>query len=352
MTAKMLAKKTGKTIKCLACSRYCNIAPNAAGFCGVRTNEKGKLKLSVYGKPCAVWADPIEKKPLFHFLPGTKSFSIGTFGCNFACDFCQNFGMSQAPQEARVHDPKNWKVYFQNMLNRCEDWSPERVVDAAVQSGSKSISFTYNEPTIFTEYAIDIMKLARKKGLKGIYVTNGYESKECWNAIKKYIDAVNIDLKAYNKNFYQKLCKVPDLEPIKESIKYAKKLGIWVEITTLLIPNLNDNENELKEMVKFLVDIDPEMPWHITAFHPDYKLVDKKPTPPASLVRAREIGRLTGLHHVYCGNVGIAYASYESTLCKRCRKDLITRIGFTVRNNNIIDGKCRFCKENVAGIWK
>ncbi|VVC04008.1 Radical SAM superfamily protein [Candidatus Bilamarchaeum dharawalense] len=348
----MLAKKFGGKLKCLACNRYCQIASDQVGFCGVRANDNGKLNLLVNNKPCAIWNDPIEKKPLFHFLPGSKSFSLGTFGCNFACEFCQNFDISQAPQEARTKDPKNWRNYFQALVNRCDSWPPERVVDAALERGAKSISFTYNEPTIFTEYALEVMKLAKKKKLKGVFVTNGYESKECWKALKGKIDAVNIDLKAYNKKFYQKLCKVPDFEPIKESIKIAKKLGIWVEVTTLIIPGWNDNETELKEEAEFLASVDKEMPWHVTAFHPMYKLLDKNPTPPEILVRAREIGKLAGLKHVYCGNVGLSYSDFETTYCPKCQKELIKRVGFSVADNNIIDGKCRFCKEKIKGVWR
>jgi pyruvate formate lyase activating enzyme len=351
--ARMLARKAGgKLIQCTACRRYCRIPEGQAGFCGVRANESGKLRLVVYGRPCAVNIDPIEKKPLFHFLPGSRSFSIGTFGCNFACSFCQNWDISQAPQEARHRDPARWKEYFGRLVERCGEWPPERVVAEAVRSGCKSISFTYNEPTIFTEYAIDVMKLARKKGLRGVYVTNGYESPECWRAIRKHIDAANIDLKAYNKRFYAELCRVPDFEPIKESIAYAKKLGIWVEVTTLIIPDWNDSGKELGAEAAFLASVDPEMPWHITAFHPEYKLLDKAPTPPESLIRAREIGKMAGIRHVYCGNMPMAYSDYETTSCPSCAKALIRRRGYTIEDNGIIDGRCRFCKAAIRGVWE
>jgi pyruvate formate lyase activating enzyme len=349
----MLAKKlSGKIVKCLACARYCQLADGQAGFCGVRVNEGGKLKLIVYGKPCAVWVDPIEKKPLFHFLPGTRSYSLGTFGCNYACVFCQNWDISQAPAEARFRDPARWRDYFKQLVDKLEELPPEKVVENAINAGAASISFTYNEPTIFTEYAIDVMKLAKKKGLKGVYVTNGYETKECWDALKGYIDAANIDLKAYNLNFYNKLCKVPEFETVKESIVYAKKLGIWVEVTTLLIPGENDNQNELMEEAKWLASVDKEMPWHVTAFHPDYKMLEKEPTPPETLIRAREIGKAAGLKHVYCGNVPFTYAHYETTFCPNCNKELITRVGFSVTSNNVIDGKCKFCNQKISGVWR
>ncbi len=267
---------------------------------------------------------------------------------------CQNSDISQAPQEARMRDPAGWRNYFQNLIDRYEYLAAETVVENAIASGCKSISFTYNEPTIFSEYAIDIMKIAKKKGLKGVYVTNGYESEECWDAIRGYIDAANIDLKAYNQKFYTELCKVPNFELVKESITYAKKLGIWVEVTTLLIPDWNDDEKELAAETKFLATVDRDMPWHVTAFHPDYKLQDKPSTQPETLIRAREIGKAAGIKHVYCGNVASAYASYETTICQnpKCGKELITRIGFSITNNNIIDGKCRFCKQKISGVWR
>ena len=349
----MLAKAIGgKTIQCLACSRYCRIPDGQAGFCGVRANDGGTLKLLVYGRPCAVWVDPIEKKPLFHFLPGSRSFSIGTFGCNYHCLYCQNSDISQAPREARQKDPKRWREYFQKLVDNCEEWPPERIVENALRNGCKSISFTYNEPAIFTEYALDVMKLAKKKGLRGVYVTNGYESRECWDALKGKIDAANIDLKAYNKKFYTELCGVPGYEPVKESIKYAKKLGIWVEVTTLIIPGWNDDEKELKAEARWLASVDPEMPWHVTAFYPNYRMLTTPPTPPDILVRAREIGKAAGLKHVYCGNVPLSYTDYEATVCHKCGKPLVRRIGFEILESSIIGGKCRFCKTTINGVWE
>jgi pyruvate formate lyase activating enzyme len=351
--ARMLAESLGKgVVRCLACNRYCTISEGNAGFCGVRSNQKGKLKLTVHSKPAAVWIDPIEKKPLFHFLPGSTSFSLGTFGCNFACSFCQNWDLSQAPSELRAKDPSKWKEYFKELVAKVEDWPPERVVDEAVRAGCRSISFTYSEPTIFTEYAIDVMELARKKGLKGVYVTNGYESPECWKAIKGYIDAANIDLKAYNQRFYTELCKVPDYEKVKESILIARKHGIWVEVTTLIIPGWNDDEKELKAEAEWFASVDPLMPWHVTAFHPEYKMLDTPSTPPESLVKAREIARMAGLRYVYCGNVPSTYSDYETTVCHKCGKKLVTRNGFEVSGNDVSDGKCRYCKEKIPGIWK
>jgi pyruvate formate lyase activating enzyme len=350
---KMLsASAGGNAVRCLACARYCTIADGRAGFCGVRVNDGGKLRLAVYGKPCAVNIDPVEKKPLFHFLPGTRIFSIGTFGCNFACTFCQNWDMSQAPQEARQRDPSRWRDYFQHLVQGCEDWPPDRVVEAALASGCRSIAFTYNEPTIFTEYALDVMKAARKKGLKGVYVTNGYESEECWDALKGRIDAANIDLKAFNRRFYLQLCKAPGFEPVMESIALARERGIWVEVTTLFIPDWNDAEGEMKEMAAYLAGVDPQMPWHVTAFHPDYKLLDKAPTPPETLIKARRLGIEAGLRHVYCGNVPLGYSDYETTFCPSCGEAIVRRRGYGITMMGLRKGKCMKCGKGVKGVWE
>ena len=241
--------------------------------------------------PDGSWIDPIEKKPFFHFLPGSRSFSLGTFGCNFACSFCQNWDLSQAHTRGRE--------YFENLLRNCDEWSPERIVEEALTQRCKSISFTYNEPTIFTEYALDVMELARKKGLKGTYVTNGYETKECWDALVGKIDAANIDLKAYNQRFYTELCKVPNFEKIKDSVEYAKSLGIWVEVTTLLVPGWNDDPIELKAEADWLANVDPSTPWHVTTFHPDYQMLNSRSTSPESLIHAHAIGIKSGLKYVY-----------------------------------------------------
>ncbi len=265
---------------------------------------------------------------------------------------CQNWDISQAPQEARQKEPERWREYFQKLIDKCEEWPPERIVENALRDGCKSVSFTYNEPTIFTEYALDVMAVAKKKGLKGVYVTNGYESEECWDALKGRIDAANIDLKAYNERFYRELCKAPGYGPVKESITYAKKLGIWVEVTTLIIPGWNDDLKELEAEAAWLASVDPEMPWHVTAFHPDYKMLDTQPTPPEILMKAREIGIAAGLKHVYCGNVPSAYADYETTACASCGKGLVRRAGFRILENGVIGGRCRHCKKPVSGVWK
>ncbi|MFH1257512.1 MAG: AmmeMemoRadiSam system radical SAM enzyme [Candidatus Micrarchaeota archaeon] len=344
-------KDVASEIKCLACRRYCKIREGEAGFCGVRANENGKLKLLVHSRPCSVWADPVEKKPLYHFLPGTTIYSIGTFGCNFACSFCQNWDISQAPQHLRIEKKREWKAHFEKLVAKCRFLPPEDAVSEAIANNCKSIAFTYNEPAIFTEYAIDVMKIAKKKGLKGVYVTNGYESRECWDAIKGSIDAVNIDLKAFNEKFYLQLSGVPKWEGIKDSIAYAKKLGIWVEATTLLIPGWNDDAQELKAAAKWLASIDEELPWHVTAFHPDYKFQDAPPTPTGTLEKAREIGIKAGLKHVYCGNVR-SKREYETTFCPKCKEALIVRDGYSIIENKMKSGKCIKCNYKLKGIWE
>lgn len=339
MEGTLYKKLDEKTIQCTACSRYCTIKEGESGFCGVRKNKKGKLDLIVYEKPCAIQVDPIEKKPLFHFLPGTKSYSIGTYGCNFSCEFCQNWDISQAPREFRDR--------FEKMIKTRVDLPPNRAVKEAMAANCKSISYTYTEPTIFSEYAYDIGVLARKEGLKNVYVTNGYQTRECWDYLGKFLDAANIDLKG-DDDFYKKLCGNASVKPIKDSIKYAKKLGIWVEITTLIIPGENDDVDFLKETAEFIHSVDPKMPWHVTAFYPQYKMNNKLPANLEILVRARVIGEEVGLKHVYCGNV---ISKYENTVCPKCKKVLIERWGFEVLKTNMIDGKCGYCKEKIGGVF-
>jgi len=351
MKTEPLVKKEKKILHCYACNHRCKIPEGQVGLCGVRANEKGEFKLLVYERPCAVWVDPIEKKPLFHFLPGTKSFSIGTYGCNFSCTHCQNWDISQAPHDAKVKDPSKWRKYFEDLIESCPKLSPENAVKNAVKSGCKTISFTYNEPTIFTEYALDIMEIAKKKGIKGVYVTNGYETEECWKRMDGYIHAVNIDLKGFTEEFYKEICGAT-LEPVKKSIKTAKSMGFWTEVTTLIIPGENDSDDELKQIAEFLYDIDHEMPWHVSAFTPSYKMMNKEPTSPQSLLRAREIGKEVGLKQIYCGNLPFSYANYERTICPKCEKTVVERTGFSITDNKIIEGKCGFCGAKIKGVWK
>jgi len=284
------------TVQCTACSHYCAIPENKTGICGVRKNVNGTLFLIVYGKPVALHIDPIEKKPLYHFYPGEKVLSLGTFGCNFRCDFCQNYEMSQMKDEDRSGNKVD---YFSEQL---EDWSPGRIVQYAQEKNIPMISYTYNEPAIFVEYAHDIMLLAHENNIKNVYVSNGYESREALEYVGPYLDAANIDLKSFRDEFYRKLCG-GKLMPVFETIKNLYERGVWLEITTLVIPGENDSDEELQQIAEFIAGIDKNIPWHISRFFPTYKMMDKEITSYASLERAREIGKAVGLKYVYVGNV-------------------------------------------------
>ena len=288
----------------------------------------------VYGKPSAVHVDPIEKKPLFHFLPGAKAFSIGTIGCNFQCQFCQNWELSQA-----IRLGLKVPMY---------DLPPKKAAELARESGSEVIAYTYNEPIIWWEYARDIAKEAPE--LAHVFVSSGYETREAWQELGKFLSAVNIDLKAFSEEFYWKYTKT-HIKFVKESIRHAKELGLWVEVTTLLIPGLNDSEEEIRQAARFLKGIDEEMPWHLTAFHPDYKMRDRPPTPYSTLMRAREIAVEEGLKYVYVGNVR---SEYENTYCPNCGALLIERDWYSVRvvALDLEYGECRECGFKIKGVWK
>lgn len=335
--SELVERVKGNTLRCHACSWRCVIPDGKRGLCGPRINRRGKLDLIVYGKPAAIQIDPVEKKPLFHFLPGERAFSIGTYGCNFQCQFCQNWTLSQAYRE-------NLDTSFSY------DLPPEKAVELAKAYSAKIIAYTYNEPIIFYEYARDIGKLAKREGLYNVFVTSGFETEEAWNYLSSFLDAVNIDLKAFSDEFYRKYTKTR-LEPVLDSIKKAKALGLWVEVTTLLIPGLNDSEEEIREAARFLRDIDREMPWHFTAFHPDYKLTDIMPTPAETLLKAREIALEEGMRYVYIGNIP---TEYESTYCPGCSTLLIKRYIYKVEvteNFDLKKGQCLVCNKKIPGVW-
>jgi len=278
-----LYKREKDRVRCLACAHKCLIEKENTGICGVRKNINNKLYLLVYGKVASMAVDPIEKKPLYNFLPKTKAFSIGTIGCNFRCANCQNFEISQVKEIIG------------------EEITPEQIIENAIKTGCKSIAYTYNEPVIFAEFVKEVSILAKKNNLKNIWVTNGYMSKEAFDYMKGYIDAMNIDLKFFNEKTYLKICKAR-LQPVLETIKRAYKAGIHIELTTLLIPGLNDNEKELQKTAKFIASIDKKIPWHISRFFPMYKMLDKPITPISSLEKAYKIGK-KHLKYVYIGNV-------------------------------------------------
>jgi pyruvate formate lyase activating enzyme len=329
-------KLDNNRVNCNLCSHRCkNIDTSQRGLCGVRENINGKLFSLVYARLVARSVDPIEKKPLFHFLPGSLSYSISTVGCNFRCDNCQNFDISQMPRERKT------------IIG--QETPPEVVVLAAKQNGCKSIAYTYTEPTIFFEYALDVAKLAKKEGLKNVFVTNGYITEEPLQEIAPYLDASNIDLKSFSDDFYRKHCGAR-MQPVLDCIKLHKKLGIWLELTTLVIPTLNDSEKELHQIAAFIKDeIGPETPWHVSGFHPMYKLLDVSSTPVETLQKARQIGLETGLKYVYVGNV--PGENGESTFCPNCGKTLIHRLGYRINENQIEGSRCPFCGAIIDGVF-
>ncbi|MCX7966074.1 MAG: AmmeMemoRadiSam system radical SAM enzyme [Syntrophorhabdaceae bacterium] len=327
-------KQEDNTVRCLLCRHNCVITLGKRGICGVRENRDGILYTLVYGLPCSYHIDPIEKKPLFHFFPGSRAFSIATVGCNFKCLHCQNYEISQIPVDTK-------RIAGEHL-------SPEDAVEMAIQGRCKSISYTYTEPTIFYEYAFDMAKLAKEKGIYNNFVTNGYIEDEPLKQISPYLHAANIDLKGFNKDFYRRQCKA-ELEGVLKTIKSYKTLGIWIEITTLIIPGYNDGEDELKGIAEFIKnEVGIETPWHVTAFYPTYKLLDAKRTPAKTLEKAREIGLKTGLRYVYEGN--IPGSEGEHTYCYNCKKTVIKRFGFTILEYNLKNGACKFCNTKIDGI--
>ena len=332
--ASFYEKREGKKVACFLCRHHCLIPEGKRGICGVRENHGGALYTRVYGNPCAWHVDPIEKKPLYHFFPGSKAFSLATMGCNFRCLHCQNHEISQLTREGDCITG-----YAMN---------PEEVVEQARKEMCASISYTYTEPTMFYEYAFDIAKLARESGIFNNFVTNGYIEEKPLTAIRPYLDAANIDLKGFSAGFYRRVCGA-ELRGVLASIKHYKSLGIWIELTTLVIPKYNDREEEFKQIAAFIRDeVGPDTPWHVSAFYPTYKLQDSFRTPPETLLRARAIGLEAGLRYVYTGNV--AGLDGEDTYCYQCKKPVIKRWGFTVTEYNLEDGHCRFCKTKIDGI--
>ncbi|HEX9971357.1 MAG TPA: AmmeMemoRadiSam system radical SAM enzyme [bacterium] len=320
---------------CELCPHSCTLKENQVGICGVRKNVLGKLYSLVYGKAIAVHIDPIEKKPLFHLAPGSRSFSMATVGCNFHCKFCQNHDISQVSQSLQTQRPG------QNL-------SPDELVAMAKKNSCLSIAYTYTEPTIYFEYAYDTAKIAHEHGILNVFVTNGYTNPEPLQLIKDYLHAANVDLKSFNDQFYRKLVGAK-LAPVLDTLKLMKKFNIWVEVTTLLIPGENDSPEELKQIASFIKnELGAETPWHISRFYPQYQLNDLPPTLVSSLMTAREIGMEQGLRYVYVGNVPGNEA--ENTFCYRCGKLLIERHGYQISQNNLIAGNCKYCGTKIDGL--
>ena len=335
MEAYLYEKLEDDKVRCGLCSHRCLIKPGKQGRCHVRENWEGLLYTNVFGKLVASNVDPIEKKPLFHVYPGSLSFSIATVGCNFRCRFCQNADIAQMPLEhgGRVMgDPV----------------SPEEVVRAAVARKCKTIAYTYTEPTVYFEFAYETAKLAKEKGILNVFVSNGYMTAEALEMIGPYLDAANVDLKSFNDQFYKDYCGAR-LEPVKDTLKRMTSQGVFVEVTTLIIPGLNDSREELSSLASFMAEmLGPDTPWHISRFHPTYKLTARPVTPVETLRQAREIGLKAGLKYVYTGNVPGEAA--ESTFCHDCGRLLIERWGFSVKSYGIESGRCPSCGEKIAGI--
>jgi pyruvate formate lyase activating enzyme len=323
-----------KRVHCFLCNHHCKINDSKFGFCGVRQNRDGVLYTHAYGEVISANVDPIEKKPLFHFLPGTLSFSIATAGCNFRCGFCQNWQISQI-SKTKAPDLSGYELV------------PEDIVSRASEAGCRSISYTYTEPTIFFEYAYDTAKLAKERGLFNVFVTNGYMTSEALDAIRPYLDACKVDLKSFRDDFYKKICQ-GHLEPVLKSIRHMRKLNMWLEVTTLVIPDQNDDEKELADIARFIADVDPGIPWHISRFHPGYQFTDSQPTPLDTLQKAYSLGKQEGLKFVYIGNVA---GQSEDTMCPSCRQTLIKRKGFLVEGNKMEDSRCPSCGETIPGIF-
>jgi pyruvate formate lyase activating enzyme len=324
-------------VQCRTCEHFCAVEPGEAGKCGVHRNLDGTLYLVVYGEAIAVHVDPIEKKPLFHFMPRGNILSIGTYGCNFRCPFCQNWQMSQA------RDFDDQRDYVgQRAL-------PEALVSTCLRDSIPMIAYTYNEPTVFFEYTYDTAKLAHENGIKNVYVSNGYMSQDALDMIEPYLDGINVDLKAFTDEFYREQCQAR-LAPVKRNISYiARETDIWIEVTTLLIPGLNDSDEELRAMAEWMAGVDPELVWHVTAFHPDYEMHDRPRTSQPALARAYEIGTQAGLHYVYVGNV--MDADRESTYCPKCGQKLIQRHWYSVKELWRERGVCSQCNHAIAGVW-
>ncbi len=321
--------------KCHLCHHRCLINDGKRGICGVRENSGGTLHTLVYDKLIARHVDPIEKKPLFHFLPGSRSYSIATVGCNFKCRFCQNADIAQMPAD------------HQGAISG-ESTSPEKEVTAAAEAGCQSIAYTYTEPTVFFEFAHDTAKLAHARGIKNIFVTNGYMTPEAVAMISPWLDAANVDLKAFSDDFYKKMCGAR-LAPVLNTLKEMKAKGIFLEVTTLLIPGLNDDPDELHALAAFIAhDLGVDTPWHISRFHPTYRLTDRPVTPIGSLTTARDIGKKAGLRYVYTGNV--PGQDGEKTICHHCGRVVIDRWGFSIQAYDVENGCCRHCGTTVAGV--
>jgi pyruvate formate lyase activating enzyme len=337
MKEALLYEKLGNgIILCNLCAHNCRIMPDTFGICGVRKNVDGVLYTSTYGHLIATNIDPIEKKPLYHFLPGSKTFSIAAPGCNFQCGFCQNWQISQIRNRASEQFAEHSKLV-----------PPEEIVSQAIDSNCSSIAFTYTEPTVFYEYMIDVSRLARSRGVRLVIVSNGYMSEVALETLTPYIDAYNIDLKSLSEDFYRENCHAR-LKPVLDTLQHIKQFGKWLEVTTLVIPGENDSIGELEGIAAFIAGIGPETPWHISRFFPNYRFDDYMPTPINSLENALEAAKKNHLKYVYIGNT----AHSNTTSCSSCGNPLIERRGYSINSSIKKEGKCPSCGEGIYGVWE
>ena len=332
--AMLYEKLDDARVRCRVCVHRCRINPGRRGLCGVRENKDGILYTLVFGTLIAENVDPIEKKPLFHVYPGSRSYSVATMGCNFGCEFCQNSDISQTPRTT--------------LMIMGDETDPEAVIGRALQNGCKTIAYTYTEPTVYLETALETSKIAVREGLKNVFVSNGYMSGETLDMMKPYLTAANIDLKSFRDEFYKTYCKAR-LQPVLDSLKKMKEMGIWLEITTLLIPGLNDSSEELKDIAGFIAGLGTEIPWHISRFHPRYKMLSRPGTPVASLHRACQTGKEAGLKYVYSGNV--PGDEGENTYCANCSKLIIKRYGYRILDNTLSGSLCSHCHHPLDGLF-
>jgi pyruvate formate lyase activating enzyme len=322
-------------IRCYSCGHRCKIAPGRDGICRVRYNEGGILKVP-WGYVGSMALDPIEKKPFFHAFPGAQALSFGMLGCDYHCSYCQNWVTSQALRDPIAGAPP-------------EHVSPEQFVDVALRYKARIVTSTYNEPLITSEWAIDIFKVARQAGLATSYVSNGNGTPEVLDFIKPWVDLYKVDLKGFNDKNYRQLGGL--LKNVLDTIRMLKERRFWVEIVTLLVPEFNDSDKELKEIADFIASVDVNIPWHVTAFHKDYKMTGPDNTPVETLLRAVLIGHGSGLNFVYAGNLPGMTAEYENTYCPSCRTLLVERYGFSILQNNLVNGSCPKCKTKIPGVW-
>jgi len=326
-------KLPDKKIKCKTCPRECTVGDRERGFCGNKENHGGKYYTLAYGNPCSANTDPIEKKPLFHFLPGTQAFSLSTAGCNFDCKFCQNWEISQS----RPEQTRNYRA------------APDDVVSYSRRTGAGSVAYTYGEPVVFLEYMLDCAAAAKKAGLRNVMISNGYINKKPLQRVCRAMDAIKIDFKAFSDKFYRDVC-LGELKPVLETMQTIKSEGVWLELVTLLVPSMNDSADEMRKMSKWVKkNLGADVPVHFSRLSPMYKLKNLQPTPVSTMNRAYNIAKDEGLHFVYLGNVPGSDA--ENTYCPKCKKKIIGRYGFTVTENNIVKGRCRFCNAVIPGVW-